>query len=92
MVIKIIGIEKQDYKLDNGYAFQGLKIHAADLETVKNSLVGNLTTTIKIPAESPFYNEGYAVGECYRCYFTQKGALDYISRVDPADLIEDLTD
>lgn len=33
MKVRIVGIQSQDYKLDNGYEFKGNKIHALDLDS-----------------------------------------------------------
>ena len=32
MLMKIVGVQEQDYKMDNGYSFKGKKIHAIDLD------------------------------------------------------------
>lgn len=90
MLIKIVGIEHQDYKLDNGYSFKGIKLHAEDMSTLKEKLEGNLTTTIKIAEDSPHFSRDFRVGTYHRCYFTQKGTLDCITEVDPADVVENV--
>lgn len=79
MKIKVVGIESQDYKLDNGYAFKGKKIHCIDLESEKHGLTGNLTTVIKISDDSPLSKVPVDVGCEATVFFNQKGALDYIS-------------
>lgn len=78
MKIKIVGVQEQDYKLDNGYAFKGRKIHAIDLDSSPAGLTGNVVINLKIPADSPFATLPLVVGSTYVCYFTQKGALDFI--------------
>ena len=40
MIAKIVGIQTQDYKLDNGYAFKGIKVHAIDTMTMNSGLEG----------------------------------------------------
>lgn len=79
MKIKVVGIESQDYKLDNGYAFKGKKIHCVELDSVKKGLVGNLTTVFKVADDSPLASTPIEIGNEYTVFFNQKGALDYIS-------------
>lgn len=79
MVVKIVGIQNQDYKLDNGYAFKGKKLHVIDCESVPNGLEGNLVTTLKIADDSPMANVPVEIGKRYTVYFNQKGGLDYIT-------------
>lgn len=77
MKIEIVGIQDQNYKLDNGYAFDGYKLHCLDVETANDQLTGNLTTTIRIPRSSPFA-ANLVVGRQYNVYFNQKGAVDFL--------------
>lgn len=84
MLIKIVGIQSQDYKLDNGYAFTGNKIHAVDMDSVPNGLDGHIVTTFKIAATSPLAAIPLKVGGEYTVYFNQKGALDFITEYNPS--------
>ena len=81
MKVRIVGIQSQDYKLDNGYEFKGNKIHALDLESQPDGLSGNLTMTMKIPAVSPLAAVPLVVGKEYNVYFNQKGNVDFIAEV-----------
>lgn len=81
MMVKIVGIQSQDYKLDNGYEFKGNKIHALDLDSQPDGLTGNLTMTMKIPVASPLSSVPLVVGAEYNVYFNQKGGVDYISEI-----------
>lgn len=76
MLMKIVGVQEQDYKMDNGYSFKGKKIHAIDLDTKNQGQMGNIVTTFKVSAESPLYSTPIYIDSVYKCYFTQKGALD----------------
>lgn len=80
MKVTLIGIEKQDYILDNGYSFKGFKLHCADLETIKDGLVGNQICNLKIPDGSPFDKVPLEIGTNYIVYFNQKGRLDYFKQ------------
>lgn len=80
MKVQIVGIQAQDYTLDNGYSFHGDKVHAIDLETVGNGQVGNQVTTFKIPSSKTLAYP-LEVGKEYTVYFTQKGAVDLITPV-----------
>ena len=81
MKVRIVGIQSQDYKLDNGYEFKGSKIHALDLDSQPDGLMGTLTMTMKIAAASPLASVPLAVGKEYNVYFNQKGGVDYIAEV-----------
>ncbi len=81
MKIKIVGIENQEYKIDNGPEFKGRKLHCIDVETEKQGLIGNSILNIKIADNSPLANEPLEVGKEYTVYFTNKGALDFIRPV-----------
>lgn len=77
MKIKLVGIQTQDYKLDNGYKFKGKKLHAIDLDTVPEGQIGNqVINSIKISDDSPLAAVPLTVGETYTVYFTQKGQID----------------
>lgn len=82
MIAKVVGVQHQDYKLDNGYAFKGIKVHAIDTMTMNSGLEGQLTTTFKIAADSPLINVPQ-VGKEYTVYFNQKGGVDFISPYQP---------
>lgn len=81
MKIKIVGIQDQSYKLDNGYSFDGFKIHAIDQETSNDRLTGNLVMNLRLDRSSPFASDLEIGGE-YSVYFNQKGAVDFFQRVD----------
>ena len=77
MKIKLVGIQPQDYKLDNGYSFKGNKLHAIDLDTVPTGQIGNqVINSIKIAEDSPLYSVPLEIGKTYTVYFTQKGQID----------------
>ena len=78
MKIKLLGIENQDYKLDNGFAFKGKKLHALDIDTQLPGQIGNQVLNIKIPDDSPSSSVPLEVGQTYTVYFTPKGKLDTI--------------
>lgn len=78
MLLKIVGFQEQDYKMDNGYSFKGKKIHAIDLDTKNHGQTGHIVTTFKVSADSPLYTRPISIDSVYKCFFTQKGALDYM--------------
>lgn len=80
MKIEIVGIQDQKYTLDNGYSFDGLKLHCLDLESSENNLVGKMTTTVKIPRNSP-YISSLTIGMVCNVYFDQKGRVDLLQPV-----------
>lgn len=81
MKIKVVGIQNQNYRMDNGYSFKGRKLHCVDIDSERSDLDGNLTLTIKVADDSPLGSIPIEVGKEYTCYFNQKGALDYLSSV-----------
>ena len=82
MKVKIVGIQPQSYTLDNGYSFTGVKYHAIDLDTVINGLIGSVVTSFRVSSDSHLASIPVEVGKEYNIYFTQKGAVDYISPVN----------
>lgn len=79
MKVKVVGIQTQDYKLDNGYEFKGRKLHCIDMDSERKDLQGNLTLTMKIPSDTPLGVLPIEVGEEYTVYFNQKGGVDYLA-------------
>lgn len=79
MKVRVVGVQKQEYKLDNGYEFKGRKLHCIDLDSNRSDLDGCLVMNVKIANESPLSSVPISVGSEYVCYFNQKGALDYIA-------------
>lgn len=78
MRFQIVGIELQDYTMDNGYSFKGKKLHCIDCDTEKPSLNGQMVTTLKISDDNPMANTVLTVGKDYTVYFDQKGKLVFI--------------
>lgn len=76
MLMQIVGVQPQDYTLDNGYSWKGLKVHAVDLESQTDGLYGNLTVTFKIGTNHPLYNTPIQIGKKYKCFFNLKKELD----------------
>lgn len=79
MKVRVVGIQSQKYKLDNGYEFEGRKLHCIDVDSERSDLEGNLVMNMKIPSNSPLGQFPIEVGGEYVCYFNQKGALDYLA-------------
>ena len=79
MKIKLIGIQEQDYTLENGYSFKGKKLHAVDLDTIPAGQIGNqVINNIKIAEDSQLAAVPLEVGNTYTVYFNQYGKLDTI--------------
>lgn len=81
MKIQIVGVQQQDYTLDSGYSFKGVKIHAIDLTSAPAGLSGNLVTSFRIAADSELASVQLVPGAKYTVYFDQKSALDFIQRI-----------
>lgn len=80
MLVKIVGIQAQKYKLDSGYEFEGDKVHAIDMETTENGQLGNQVMNFKIPVGHPLSSVPLEVGAVYRLYFDKKGRVDMLMR------------
>lgn len=80
MRIRIMGRLRQDFTLDSGYQFHGIKYFGEVLDETKEGLQGNMTTDLKIPDGSPFSSVPLEVDQTYIIYFNQKGAVDFISQ------------
>lgn len=85
MLVKIVGVQAQDYKLDNGYAFKGDKVHCIDLETTADGQNGNRVMDFKIPAGSPLASVPIQVGATYKLYFNHKKQADFLILDKPAE-------
>ena len=75
--MQLVGVQKQDYKLDNGYAFKGNKLHCVDLDSKTDGLQGNIVTTFKIADGSELAQIPLKIGAEYTVFFDQKGNLAY---------------
>lgn len=82
MLLKIVGIQPQVYKLDSGYTFKGNKVYAIDMETKIEGMLGNQTVDFRIGVKDPLYNTPLSIGSVYRCYFDQKKRLEEIRLAD----------
>lgn len=81
MKIRIVGVVPQSYTLDNGFSFNGQKIHAIDLETSVDGQIGHQVMDFRIAADSPLASVPLKVGTEYSLYFTKKGQVDFLAEV-----------
>lgn len=81
MKIKIVGVVPQNFTLDNGYHFEGNKIHAIDLETRADGQIGNQVFDFKISKDSKLYGVPLHVGCDYALYFNKKKEADFLSPI-----------
>lgn len=81
MTVKIVGIQNQDFTLDNGYTFKGRKVHAIDLETTTSGQEGNQVMTFKIPDDHKLAGTPLTVGKEYIMYCDQKGRPDFFQEI-----------
>ena len=78
MLVKIVGIQNQSYSLDNGYTFNGRKVHAIDLETSVSGQEGHQVMNFKIPADHKLATVPLKIGAEYILYCDQKGRPDFL--------------
>lgn len=84
MRIKVVGRLRQDYTLDSGYTFHGVKYFGVVLDEEQEGLQGCQTTDIKIPDGSPFAAVPLEIDRTYIVYFNKKGAVDFVRPDDGA--------
>ena len=84
MRIHVVGRLRQDFQLDNGYQFHGVKYFGLILDEVAEGLDGHKTTDIKISDSSPLSARPLEVDKTYIVYFNQKGGVDYVQPDDSA--------
>lgn len=74
MLFKCLGVQQMNFTLDNGYHFEGRKVHGMDLDKKPEGLTGNMVTTFRLPADNPKLAVlDVRVGETYEVYFEQDG-------------------
>ena len=74
MKIKVVGVQQQNFTLDNGYHFDGRKVHGIDLDKKPDGLVGNVVTQFKLSNEdTKLAMLMVEVGKTYNVYFEQDG-------------------
>ena len=79
MIVKIVGIETQDFTFDDGKTYKGKKLHVVNVDEHKENLVGSPVSVIKIPATSPFYTVSIEPDKLYDIFFDQKGKVAYVA-------------
>ena len=84
MRIKVVGRLRQDFRLDSGYSFHGVKYFGVVLDEEQEGLQGCLTTDIKIPDGTPFASVPMELDRTYIVYFNKKGAVDFVRPDDGA--------
>lgn len=84
MKVKIVGRLRQDFTLDNGYTFHGVKYFGVVMDEPQEGLQGCKTTEIKVPDGSPYALSPLEVDQTYLLYFNQRGALELVRPDDGA--------
>ena len=79
MIIKIVGIENQNFTFDDGKTYIGKKLHVVVVDEHKDGLIGCPVSVIKISGVSEFYNVPLELDKLYVCFFDQKGKLAYLA-------------
>lgn len=94
MIVKVVGIEKQDFKFDDGTRYSGNKIHAIESDYTSDGLSGQRVVVLKVSDKSRFADFPFVLGQEYSVFFSLKGALDYVAlhqaAKDPAEYVDRL--
>ena len=83
MKVKLIGMEKKDFKFQDGKEYHGKDLHVMILDKGKPEITGNLTAVYKIKDEEPLSAVPLTVGKEYVVFFNDAKRLDYISESAP---------
>lgn len=86
MRCKVVGVQEQDFTLDNGYHFAGCKVHVLDLDKKPDGLTGHLTSTFKISKDSPYASTPILVGDIYSVFFEQDGRTIALISKEPVNV------
>ena len=84
MLLRIVGLQRQDFKMDNGYEFHGYKFHCVDESTENKELQGRQVVNFKVGDDHPIASMPVHLGRLYKVYFDQKGRLDFMTLDDGA--------
>lgn len=79
MTIKVIGVENQNFKFNDGKQYTGKKIHCAVVDQHNDGLVGCPVEVIKISSSNEFYSVPIDVDKLYVVFFDQKGKVAYFA-------------
>lgn len=79
MVVKVVGVEKQDFTFPDGKQYSGKKLHCVVVDRHEPNLVGCPVEVVKIPSHNEFYNVPIDVDVHYTIFFDQKGKVAYFA-------------
>ena len=79
MVVKVIGIENQNFTFPDGKLYSGKKLHVAVVDQHKDGLIGCPVETIKLSSQNEFYSVPIDVDKHYTVFFDQKGKVAYFA-------------
>ena len=71
MMLKIVGVQRMDYKFDDGKEIHGYKLYGIELEREVTGLTGNIVQSVMIRDENPMSAValGLKPGDECRLYF-----------------------
>ncbi len=84
MLVRVVGLLRQDFRLDNGFEFHGYKFQCLDESTQNKDLQGKMVLDFKVPDGHPLSDMPVHLGKVYKVYFDQKGRLDFMTLDDGA--------
>ena len=79
MVVKVVGIEKQDFTFPDGKQYSGKKLHCVVVDRHEPNLVGCPTEVVKIASTSEFFSVPIDVDSLYTIFFDQKGKIAFLA-------------
>ena len=82
MVVKVVGVEVQDFNFKDGTHYAGKKLHCVVVDRNAPNLTGCPVEEVKIPSSNEFYSVPIDVDELYTVFFDQKGRVAYFAAVN----------
>lgn len=53
MLLKVVGVQRMDFRFDDGKEIHGWKLHGIELDKSSDNLIGNTVQTVMIRDDSP---------------------------------------
>lgn len=94
MLVRIVGLQRQDWKMDDGFEFHGYKFHCVDEGTQNKDLQGRMVLEFKVPDGHPLSSMPIQLNKLYKAYFNNRKQLDFLSLsedVAPSDILDEPT-
>lgn len=71
MLLKVVGVQRMDFRFDDGKEIHGWKLHGIELDKTSDNLIGNTVQTVMIRDDSPIADtvQAVSIGDEYKLFF-----------------------